>query len=153
MRQRQQAGSMQANKDTADLPPLALPDTKFVTTTPHGYLHPSVAQYKRIFLYHSHSESEAGSDTGRSITALFFLDGHNDEVEPEAAVTTDAEGRAMLPAARCAVWISNPRLGSNRLQQEARPPFKKLLKEVLASPEYQGQVGAALKDDMINEEL
>ena len=136
LRQRQQG--IQANKDTADLPALGLGDMKFVTTTPHGYLHPAVAQFKRIFLYHS--QSETGGE-GRAITALFFIDGTNSAVEPEAPIPSDNSGRAVLPGARAAIWISNPR--QMRGVQESRPPFKRLLKESLASPEYKSQIGAA----------
>jgi hypothetical protein len=138
LRQRQQG--VQANQDTADLPPLTLGDTKFVSTTPHGYLHPSVAQFKRIFLYHS--QSETGSE-GRAVTALFFIDGHNNAVEPEVPAATDACGRVVLPFARASVWISNPLLKGRRTEHEARPPFKRLLREVLASPEYSNQFGEA----------
>jgi hypothetical protein len=41
------------------------------------------------------------------------------------------------------VWISNPLLKGRRTEQEARPPFKRLLREVLASPEYAAQFGEA----------
>jgi hypothetical protein len=138
LRQRQAAAKGEdKGLGTEDLPPLTLADTALVPTSAHPYLHPSVAAFKRIFLYHSHAE-EGNAD--RSVTCLFFIDGSPDKgqgggadsaanfTEPDLPMRCDDEGRALFPSARCAVWVSNP-----FRQKEARPPMKRLLKDLLES--------------------
>ena len=97
-----------------------------------SYLHPSVASFKRIFLFHSRAES---GNTGRSILCLFFVDDKDQTfAEPDLPMRCDDEGRLIFPAARAAVWFSNP-----FKQKEARPPMKRLLKELL---EAESGIGA-----------
>lgn len=96
MKQRQQA----AYKSIADLPPLSLSDMKFVPALYQRYLHPNTAQYKRIFLYHSHAEV---GNKERSITALVFIDALESELFDG---TTLPEAGVKFPEARAAVWIS-----------------------------------------------
>jgi hypothetical protein len=102
-------GSNGSSSSVADLPPLSLPDLARVPNpaaefVPGGYLSPAAAAFRRIFLYHS--AAEAGLE-GRATTALFFLDGLND-ADPAAPPPVDQQGLQVLPAARVAVWFTNP---------------------------------------------
>jgi hypothetical protein len=71
---------------------------------PGGYLSPNAAAFKRIFLYHS--TAETGLE-GRATTALFFLDGLND-LDPNEPPKLDENGLQIIPAARVAIWFTNP---------------------------------------------
>ena len=92
-------------RETADLPPLSLGDMKSLSgSSQASYLSPEVATFKRIFLYHAHARGTGSSGGGggagdsggggggggassrdRSITALFFIDGHNESCDPDYA--------------------------------------------------------------------
>jgi len=110
LRQRQRAleNGGAAGSAVSDLPPLNLADLVTISNqanaVPGGYLSPNAAAFKRIFLYHS--TAETGLE-GRATTALFFLDGLND-LDPNEPPKLDENGLQIIPAARVAIWFTNP---------------------------------------------
>jgi len=166
-----QAGGLKGDTSLLDLKALSLGDMTSLSAGTHAsYLSPEVATFKRVFLYHAHADTSvvtgAATATGtnatsaaaaaaasaagdkssreRSITAIFFVEGHNECIDPDLAakghpsVVDPTTGRAVYPSARVAVWISNPHLASSSrkgaradAEAAARPPFKRLVKDLL----------------------
>jgi hypothetical protein len=75
----------------------SLDDLEFVNSQRHHYLAPSVASFKRIYIYASHSGN-------RGILGLFFLD--DDGLEDEAVQGNDTDQPPMR--ARAMVWFAQP---------------------------------------------
>ncbi|CAN0131745.1 unnamed protein product [Ectocarpus fasciculatus] len=115
-------------------PGFELEDLELVTAAAHPYLHPSVATFKHIYLYHSSSGK-------RGMVGLFYVQGTNEDIEPEPTVEGGAEdgggegglGPGERPViAKAVVWLVNP---FSRRDGEQRPPFARIFEKFTNNPD------------------
>ncbi|CAM9478652.1 unnamed protein product [Pylaiella littoralis] len=107
-------------------PGFELEDLELVTAAAHPYLHPSVATFKHVYLYHSSSGK-------RGMVGLFYVQGTNEDIEPEPTTvegggTEEGDGEGLGPGdrpviAKAVVWMVNP---FSRREGEQRPPFARI---------------------------
>eukprot|EP00752_Nemacystus_decipiens_P002463 g2319.t1 len=112
-----------------------LDDLELVTAAAHPYLHPSVATFKHIYLYHSTSGK-------RGMVGLFYVQGTNEDIEPEPSslesggggVGGDEElGPGERPViAKAVVWLVNP---FSRRDGEQKPPFARIFEKFTNNPD------------------
>ncbi|CAN0189596.1 unnamed protein product, partial [Ectocarpus sp. 4 AP-2014] len=115
-------------------PGFELEDLELVTAAAHPYLHPSVATFKHIYLYHSSSGK-------RGMVGLFYVQGTNEDIEPEPTAEGGAEdvggegglGPGERPViAKAVVWLVNP---FSRRDGEQRPPFARIFEKFTNNPD------------------
>ncbi|CAM9095659.1 unnamed protein product, partial [Laminaria digitata] len=110
-------------------PGFELEDLELVTAAAHPYLHPSVATFKHIYLYHSSSGK-------RGMVGLFYVQGTNEDIEPEpiveGGVDEEAEGPGERPViAKAFVWLINP---FSRRDGEQKPPLSRIFEKFTNNP-------------------